>query len=167
MKWSKAIYAGVLGGLVMTIILAIVRAIDIPVNLSMLLGTLFGLEPSVGTWIVGFIVHLVISGLIALGYGWAFEHAVHHAGTWTGAALSGIHIILGGLLLGVIPALHPMVPGTMNAPGIFMSNLGTVGVVAFIVLHVIYGMIVGGLYGEVLHKAPAAGRAPEAHAPAR
>lgn len=37
------------------------------------------------------------------------------------------------------------------APGAFMSNIGMMGVVGFLMLHMIYGAIVGAMYSPVLH----------------
>jgi hypothetical protein len=54
--------------------------------------------------------------------------------------------IIGGLFMGVVPMMHPLVPETMPAPGFFMANMGVMGVVAELGLHVIYGAIVGAMY---------------------
>jgi len=166
MKWQKAFGAGMLGAVAMSVIMAVARLAGMPANMSMMLGTMLGLTAGGAAWVVGFIMHLVISGALALVYGWVFERVVHHAGIWTGTAVSVFHIVVAGLFLGMMPAMHPAMPGMMNPPGIFLSNLGAMGVVAFVLLHIIYGMIVGGMYGETMHTAPAAGHAPEAHAPA-
>ncbi|MBD3238993.1 MAG: hypothetical protein GF331_00300 [Chitinivibrionales bacterium] len=163
MKWGRAFWAGVLGGAIMTILVAIARTMGMPVNLSMMLGTLIGVTPSVGAWVLGFIIHLVISGLIAWLYAAGFEYATHRANAGIGAAFAIVHTILGGLFLGILPAIHPLMPDVIPAPGIFLSNLGVAGVVTFILLHLIYGVIVGGAYGVVLHR-PARR---EVHAPAR
>ena len=40
----------------------------------------------------------------------------------------------------------------MPAPGAFMANLGMMGVGAFFMLHLIYGAIVGAMYGPVVHQ---------------
>ena len=32
-----------------------------------------------------------------------------------------------------------------------MANLGTMGIAAFVMLHVVYGAIVGAMYGPVMH----------------
>jgi hypothetical protein len=120
-----------------------------PVNLELLLGTVTGASPSTVTWIVGLIMHLIISGLIAPVYAVGFEYVVHRAGWLVGLALGIIHSLIGGAFLGLMPKMHPMVPEIMPAPGAFMSNLGMIGIVAFVVLHLIYGAIVGAAYGPV------------------
>ncbi len=165
MKWGRAFWAGVIGGAIMSILMALARAAGMPVNIGMMLGTLTGLPVSPGAWLVGFILHLVISGLIAFVYAWGFEYAAHRANAGIGAAFAAIHVVLAGFFLGVMPALHPLMPTPMSPPGIFLSNLGAIGIIAFIALHAIYGLIVGGMYGPVRHGAKR--RAPtETHAPA-
>jgi hypothetical protein len=152
MKVGRAFVAGVIGGAVMSLLMAIGRAIGMPVNLEMILGTVTGMEPGVAAWTLGFVVHLVISGAIALLYGIGFEHVAHRAGAMPGILFSLLHIVIGGLALGSIPRIHPLVTEEgMSAPGLFMSNLGDAGVLAFFVLHAAYGAIVGTLYGPVLH----------------
>lgn len=151
MKAGKAFAAGVVGGAVMSVLMAVARLLGMPVNLEMLLGTMTGMEPGAVAWVLGLIIHLVVSGAIALLYGLGFEYVSHRAGALPGVVFSLIHIVVGGLLMGMIPAIHPQVPETLAPPGAFMSGLGDIGVVAFVVLHAIYGAIVGVMYGPVVH----------------
>ncbi len=48
------------------------------------------------------------------------------------------------------PTIHPPVPAQMPAPGIFMSNKGLMGVLAFFMLQALYGTIVRVMY-HVVH----------------
>ncbi len=141
--------AGIAGGAVMSVLLAMARAMGMPARLEMMMGTMF-MEPGTAAYIVGLVMHLMISGLIALIYAWGFENVTHRAGAGMGMAFSIIHIIIGGIFMAMMPMMHPRIP-PMDAPGAFMSNLGAVGVIAFIVLHLIYGAIVGAIYAPVLH----------------
>jgi hypothetical protein len=84
MNWGKAFIAGVIGGAVMSILLALARAMGMPANLEVMQGTMLGLEPGATAWIVGFIMHLMISGLIALVYAAGFEYVTHRAGWLVG-----------------------------------------------------------------------------------
>lgn len=153
MNAGKAFTAGVVGGAVMSLIMALVRVtlVQQGMNLEMLLGTMLGLAPTAATWVVGLVMHLVISGLIALIYAWAFERVTHRAGWMLGAGFGLIHAVIGGLFMGIIPAMHAMVPGELPAPGFFMANQGAMGVFALFVLHVIYGAVVGAIYAPVEH----------------
>ena len=59
------------------------------------------------------------------------------------------HTIVAGMFMGLVPHLHPTIPEQMPAPGFFMANLGAMGVIAEVVLHLMYGAIVGGLAAPV------------------
>lgn len=147
MNIRRAFVAGVVGGAVMAVLVKVG-----PVNLEMMLGTLV-LPRGVAAWILGLLMHLVISGAIALLYALGFERLTHRAGPAVGAAFSVVHAVVGGLALAVIPAIHPMIPEQMRAPGAFMSGVGFGGVLLFFIEHLVYGAIVGQLYGVVSHEA--------------
>lgn len=153
MNWGRAFIAGVIGGTVMSIMLAVVRAMGMPANLEIMQGTMLGFAPGTTAWIAGFIMHLMISGLIALIYAVGFEYVTHRAGWLMGVAFSIIHLLIGGVVMGMVPAMHPMIPEQMPAPGYFMSGMGAMGVVLFTVEHLIYGAIVGAMYQVVHHPA--------------
>ncbi|MFU8803601.1 MAG: hypothetical protein ACNA8W_07325 [Bradymonadaceae bacterium] len=152
MNLSRAFLAGVIAGIVMSILMALGRAVGIPLAAEMMLGTMFGLPMgAVGTWVFGFVMHLIVSGLIALLYAVGFERVTHRAGWGVGAAFSLVHILIAGIVMAMMPLIHPMIPTPMGAPGFLMFNMGAAAAILFIVEHVIYGALVGGIYaGEVL-----------------
>ena len=128
-------------------------------SLEMMLGTMV-LQPGTGAFALGMMMHLIISGLIALVYAWAFEHVTHRANALIGAGFGVIHGVIGGMVMGMVPMMHPLIPEMMPAPGAFMSSTGMMGVVAEIVLHIIYGAVVGAVYRPVRAVAgPTAARA--------
>jgi hypothetical protein len=51
----------------------------------------------------------------------------------------------------MLPNIHPMIPEQMPAPGAFLVNMGAPNVALFVVEHLLFGMIVGAIYGTVLH----------------
>jgi hypothetical protein len=69
----------------------------------------------------------------------------------TRASIAGIVGGIAGVAMAMIPLVHPMIPEQMPPPGAFMANMGTVGVALLLVEHLMYGAIVGGLYGPVQH----------------
>jgi len=152
MKTGKAFLAGVVGGAVMSAIMLMARTLmGMDVKLELLLGTMIGLQPGQAAWIIGFVMHLMISGLIAIAYAWAFENVLPRANAGAGVLVSVVHILIAGVFMGLMPMMHPLVPEMMPGPGFFMLNLGVMGLVAFVMLHVIFGAIVGAMYGPVLH----------------
>lgn len=106
MKTGKAFLAGVIGGAVMSLGLAMARFMGMPAKLEMMMGTMF-LEPGTAAWVLGFIMHLMISGLIALIYAWGFERVTHKAGWMVGVGFSIIHIVIGGVFMAMLPMMHP------------------------------------------------------------
>lgn len=158
MKSGKAFLAGVIGGLVMTIVFAVARAMGMKANAEMMLGTMFGAVPSSGTWILGLFVHLTLSGLIALAYAVGFEYVAHRSGWLVGVGFSLAHILIAGIVMAMIPAIHPMIPEKMPAPGAFMAAMGPIYAFAFLLEHLIYGAVVGALYGPVLNPRDIAAR---------
>lgn len=149
MRYGRAVLGGVIGGAVMSLMMALGRSMmGMQANLEMMLGTMFGAAPGPGTWLLGFGMHLMISALIALIYAWGFERLTHRGGWQMGLGFGVIHAVIGGVAMGMMPAIHPLIPEQMPAPGAFMSNLGMMGIVAEFVLHMVYGAIVGATYGR-------------------
>lgn len=154
MKVGKAIGAGLVGGVAMTVLGWLVRRLGLEMNAEMMLGTMMSSMPTLTTWLIGFAIHLMISALIALAYAWGFEHVTHRAGVTVGLGFSIIHIIIAGMVMAMIPAMHPMIPEQMPAPGAFMANMGAMFAFLFVMEHLIYGGIVGALYGPVTYPRP-------------
>jgi hypothetical protein len=142
------------GGAVMTVLMFMGRMMGMTaMDLEMALGSMMTQSISSMSWIIGFVIHLMISGLIALVYAYGFEYITHKAGWLTGAGFGVVHVIIAGIFMGMIGMMHPLmvasqsVPdGKLLAPGFFAANFGMMTVVAFIMLHLIYGAIVGALY---------------------
>lgn len=152
MKTGKAVLAGLTGGIVMTILGFVVRMMGIDMNAEMMLGTMMVSSPGTAAWITGLMIHLVLAVVFALIYAWGFEHLTHRAGVATGLGFAVVHIIVAGMAMAMMPAMHPMIPEMMPPPGAFMSGMGAMGVGLFVMEHLIYGGIVGGMYGPVLHR---------------
>jgi hypothetical protein len=156
MKAGKALIAGVVGGVAMTVLAWLVRLAGLQMNAEMMLGSMMSSSPGATTWLIGFMIHLMISALIALAYAWGFERVTHRAGVVVGLGFAVIHVIIAGMVMAMIPAMHPMIPEQMPAPGAFMANMGGTFVALFVIEHLLYGAIVGALYGSV--EQPASGR---------
>jgi hypothetical protein len=151
MKVFKAIFAGIVGGLCMTGIGWLARAGGIDYNAEMLLGTMLGYPAGQDAWTIGLGVHTVISIVVALLYAMGFEAIAHRAGPAAGFSFSVVHTVLAGLALLAIPIVHPLIPEQQPEPGMFMVNSGAPSVAVFIVGHVMFGILVGSIYGSVVH----------------
>lgn len=149
MYTRRALEAGVAAGGVVAILTWLAYAMRLfPIHVAMTLGTLVVRPPGVAAWMVGLLMHLTISGLVGLVYAAVFEHLLHRAGPGAGALVSVVHAVATGLALGLLPRVHPLIPEVSAAPGAFFSNLPT-GVVTVFALHLVYGIMVGTLYGRV------------------
>ena len=148
MKVGRAITAGLVGGVAMTALGWLVRQFGLEMNAEMMLGTMTS-APGVTAWIIGFMMHLLLSALIALLYAWGFERVTHRAGAAIGLGFAVIHVLVAGVVMAMIPAMHPMIPEQMPAPGAFLSAMGGTFVGLFLIEHLLYGATVGALYGPV------------------
>jgi len=149
MRAARAVVFGVIGAAAMSVLSALLRAVGVNVHLELILGTLFGGAPSATTFALGLVLHLGIGALFGLIYGYLFERVWDHGGAGTGMLLAAIHAALIGMLIGLTPQFHPLVPEVIADPGPFFANVGLAGVLAFFGLHVMYGAIVGAGYGHV------------------
>jgi hypothetical protein len=150
MNYSLAFGSGMAAGVVLSALLGV------NLDLAMLISTFNGTLPGVAAWILGYTAFLIITGLIGLLYGLGFEK-LNRFDWKTGVGFSVIHLVIVGLLLGVLPLIHPGVPEIIPAPGIFAANKGLFGIIGFVVAHLIFGAIVGALYRPLQYTRPTAG----------
>jgi hypothetical protein len=144
---GKAFIAGVIGGVATTLLVTLARTFGLPLNLEEMLGSMFTGELGASAHYLGLLVHLLISGLIGVLYGLGFEFITKRADWRTGVVFSLLHTVIAGLFLTALPSIHPLIPEELPAPGLMMANLGAMGVILFIKMHVIYGAIVGAICG--------------------
>ncbi len=149
MRARRALLFGVTGAAAISVVSWVLRAVGLPIQLEMILGTAVSGMPGTTAYLVGLAMHLAIGGAFGLLYGWLMETVWVHGGASMGMILSVIHAALIGMAVGLTPQFHPMIPEHMPAPGPFFANLGTGGVVAFFAIHLLYGAIVGHGYGHV------------------
>jgi hypothetical protein len=151
MRAGMAFWAGVIGAAVMVLGMWILRAAGATgFNFGYFWGSILTGTATTGSWILGFVITLILGGLIALLYAAAFE-AIGRS-NWGLGVLGGVaHLIIAGLVIGWISMVHPAIPQVISDPGYFTANYGSGSVVSFGILHLIYGAIVGSMYIP-LHK---------------
>lgn len=151
MRAGLAFWAGVIAAAVMALGLWIARAVGVTeFNLGHFWGSMITGTTTSGSQILGFIITLILGGLIALLYAAVFEAIGRSSWGW-GLLLGVVHLIIGGLVLGWISAVHPSIPEVIRDPGYYTANFGPDSVAGFGLLHLIFGAIVGGIYNPV-HK---------------
>lgn len=148
MQVGRAVFAGVAGALAMTVVSLVFGELGIAVSFSDLLGTFLGFEPrSNSGWLAGFMAHLMVGSWFAVIYVHGFEDLTGRAGWSVGAAFSMVHIIAAGFLVTLLPMVLPQATAQ---PGMFMSHEGLAGVCLFMLLHLVYGAVVGSVYAFLL-----------------
>lgn len=131
MHYGRAFLAGVVGALAMSLVMAFLRAVGIPVHIEAQLATVLGTK----AWIVGFAAHLLIGGAVGVGYGIMFERVLPESGVGLGVLLGAINTIFAGFAWAVI-----------GGPGRFWSEVGPPGVIALFVAHITFGAVVGATF---------------------
>jgi hypothetical protein len=151
MRTTRALLAGLIGALAMSIAMLLMRLLGFHIDLEALLGSIVVSGSYPLTWGIGFVIHLAFGALLGIFYAVAFE-AVGHAGTLMGAGLGLANGLLAGMLMTSIPAMSP-IGGVAHAgePGAFLTNVH-LGPVLFLVAHVVYGSVVGIAYGRAVSK---------------
>lgn len=149
MKIIRGLFAGIAGAIAMSAVMFLIREQGINVNLEALLGSLFVPSSNISPWMFGFILHLCIGAVMALLYSVAFE-VVHISGPLMGGGLGIAHGLMAGLFMSGIPAMNPVI-ADFSSPGPFLSNL-KFGPILFLLVHFIYGAVVGLVYGPPLHR---------------
>jgi hypothetical protein len=150
-KTGRAFFAGVAGAIAMSIVLIAFRAFGVSVSFEDLLGSTMIRQPGVARWLAGLALHLLAGGVTAIVYAVVFEYAVQRAGPWVGAGLGLANGMMAGLFMSAIPAMNPLIPESVASPGAFFENV-PFGPFLFLFLHVVFGAVVGLLYGTPLQK---------------
>ncbi len=61
-----------------------------------------------------------------------------------------LFLIIVGMAFGMMPKMHPVIKaGDMDAPGAFAKDLPMMNTIGFLMVHLIFGLVVGVVY-EVL-----------------
>jgi hypothetical protein len=154
MKFGRAIISGVLGGvLVIGIVFAAGLASGQDTDLCALLGTSITAMNGALSWTIGLAAQLAVAIAAALLYATIFEWVTRRAGLLVGLAIALAHTIIAGLAVGFLPAARLLSRG-VSPPGAFLEYRGFIVTGAFVVAHVVFGVIVGAAYGASRHAIP-------------
>ncbi len=148
-----ALSGGFVGTILLTTGLRVAQETGLTrMDLPLLLGTVFCAGRS-RAMVVGYLLHFGNGLVFSLGYAAIFL-AVDHTGPAFGAGLGLAHgLVAGGPFVNVLlPALHPRMgtPWTdaeetplLEPPGFLLANYGRHTAAITLLLHVVYGTIVG------------------------
>jgi hypothetical protein len=155
MKLGRAVIAGLVGGVVVIVAMIIAGAISgTDADLCRLAGAVITGRESGGSWLVGCVAQLAIAIVAALVYAGIFEWILRRAGVLAGLAIALGHVVIAGIAVGFLP-VSGMLSAGMSPPGAFLEYRGWPVIGTFVVAHLVFGAIVGALYGQPVHRVSA------------
>lgn len=149
MDWGSAIIAGIIATAVMTVLMYMGKAMGMPMDMPRMLGLMFT-EPGNGgmVYTLGMVAHFMMGIIFAIIYALLFEVFGISANWLWGALFGAVHGTVAGMAFGMMPAMHPrMGEGQeLAAPGYFGTNYGSMVPMGVIILHIVFGILVGIIY---------------------
>lgn len=141
-----AIFAGLIGTVVISIVMAMAPKMGMPkMDIVGMLGTMFS---ETGNRTLGWLMHLMMGVVFALVYAFLWSVGVVSLSWLTGLLFGVVHWLIVGLMMAVIPMMHAGIrSGRVAAPGLYMTNSG--GAMAFmggLVGHMVFGLVVALVY---------------------
>jgi hypothetical protein len=122
------------------------------------------------------IVAAIVAGLVATGvmlpimyimgfmmhFGMGVIYAIVHTSLYQafglesellvwGLLLGAVHWVVASMGMGMMGSMHPRIQdGELAAPGAFLKNYPMMSVVGFLMLHLMFGLVVGSVYEAVI-----------------
>ncbi len=146
-----AILAGLVGGAVMAIMLymgIVMLPQQMKMNLFMMLGSMM-LPVGAAAFVMGAMIHAGMSIVFGLAHGAVIAALdIDSAEAAWGLLFGLVHWGIVGMTLGMLPLMHPrMRSGEIDEPGFYALRYPPMTAMGFLMLHLVYGVIVGALYG--------------------
>ena len=144
-RFGQAIKAGLIAWVVFTVVLYMAPLMGVPkMDVPAMLGGMFGLN-SVA---LGWVMHLMIGLVLALIYAYWFVDLVGGAPWVRGLTFSLLPwLAMMVVIAPMLPVLNPML--AKMPPGMFLLNMGIMAPMGSLIGHLIWGTVVGAVYGGV------------------
>ena len=145
-----AIYSGLIAGAIMLIPIYLGRMMmpeQMRMDLLKMLGTM--MMPVGGmTYGIGLMIHAVMSIVFASAHAAFYLWLDIDSSFAIGIVFGLVHFIGTGMFVGMLSSsLHRGIrDGAVEAPGFFALKLGGATAMGALVVHIIFGLVVGGLY---------------------
>jgi len=143
----RGFFAGLEAAMVVSLLMVLGRAAGLAINLELALGALVTGGEGLGTWMLGFGLHLALGGLMGQLYLLLLERTMPRRDVLAGLYLGMVHAMPAGFLLGALDGLVPRLPA-VPPMGPFLSALGPRGVIGFFLLHAVFGVVVVEVLGR-------------------
>ena len=150
---GAAIGAGLIAGTAMSMLLYMGIAMmpkQMKMNLFLMLGTMFFRDRPMA-YVAGAMMHAMMSivfALVHVAFFTTFDLDTSLA-AW-GIVFGVIHWMVSGMGLGMMPTMHPLIKrGDMAEPGAFALSYPSMTAMGFLMLHVVFGVLVGASYSAL------------------
>ena len=145
-----SIVAGLVATGVMTAMMYVGRAMmpeQMPMNILYMVGSM--MDPVFApAYMTGFVMHLVLGVVFAIVHTALYQaFGLESQLLLWGLLFGAVHWVAAGMGMGMVGTVHPLIrSGEIAAPGPFLRDYPMVSVVGFLMLHLIFGLTVGGVY---------------------
>ena len=149
-----AVVASLVATGVMTAMMYMGRAMmpaQMPMNILYMMGSMMS-RSSGPLYLMGFMMHFGMGVIYAIvhtslyqAFGLESELLV-----W-GLLFGAVHWVVASMGMGMMGSMHPRIrDGELAAPGAFLKNYPMMSVVGFLMLHLMFGLVVGSVYEAVI-----------------
>lgn len=141
--FSRALLAGLLGWVAFTAVLFMAPRMGLPpMNVPRMLGGMFGIN----SLAMGWALHLMVGLGLGVIYAYGFSERLPGA-AWLRGMLFGLvpWLFMMVVLAPMLPAVDPML--ARMPPGFFFVNMGLMAVMGSLIAHLIFGLVIGAVYG--------------------
>ncbi len=147
MNIVNAIIAGLIGTVAFSALMVLGPRMGMPrMAIWEVLGSMFNKD---GHTALGWGLHFMIGAIFGVAYAALWSAGLGSA-TWiSGAVFGAVHWLAVGLMMGGMPMMHAGIrAGSVQAPGVYMlSSGGAMGFMGGLIGHVLFGLVVGLVYG--------------------
>ena len=145
-----AIYSGLIAGALMLIPIYLGRMMmpeQMKMDLLKMLGTMM-MPVSGMTYGIGIMVYAVMNIVFASVHAAVYLWLDIDSGYAIGLLFGLVHFLGTGIFFGMLaPSIHRGISdGAVDAPGYFALKLGTMTVIGALMVHLLFGVVVGGIY---------------------
>lgn len=151
---GAAIIAGLVATGVMTAMMYMGLAMmpkQMPMNILYMMGTMMS-RSSGPAYMMGFMMHFGVGTVFAIIHTGLYQaFGLDSQLVLWGLLFGAAHWVVASMGMGMMGSVHPLIRGgEMAAPGPFLKNFPMMSVGGFLMLHLVFGLIVGGLYEAFL-----------------
>ncbi|HET9000930.1 MAG TPA: DUF6789 family protein [bacterium] len=143
-NFGRAMLAGLVATIIMSIVQAMAPMMGLPrMDIAAMVGSMLG-----GSLVVGWIVHLMMGTILwAAVYAYIVEPSLGGA-PWVRGLTYGFLLAIFVLIIG-FPVVGAMFPSFTPKPGFLGMGLGgAMGTMGVIIGHLVYGLVLGAIYGQ-------------------